>query len=123
MQLASLFLEGMMKKLVSELSGAELDYWIGLSEGLTVFISNLNYCIVDYDKGGKWMYSPSTDPEQGCPIIEREKIGCLFNEKEQCWFASRPKERITIQEGETFLIAAMRCRVASVYGEYVSDDD
>ncbi len=115
----------MAKKLVSELSGAELDYWVATAEGKDAYFEN-DRCFTAFIDGNikyYYVYSPSTNPAQGWPIIEREKIGCLFNEKERCWFASRPKERITIQEGETSLIAAMRCRVASVYGETVGNDE
>lgn len=113
---------GMMKKLVSELIGAELDYWVGMAEGYKILENGIlvdgNEDVVAYHE----KYKPTTNPAQGWPIIDRYKIGCLFNEKEQCWFASIPKQRITIYEGESSLIAAMRCYVASVYGEFVGDE-
>lgn len=54
------------------------------------------------------------------PIIEREKIGLVYNP--HClsnggWYATSPKARRFLQLGETPLIAAMRCYVASKLGE------
>ena len=111
-----------MKKLVSELIGAELDYWVGVAEGYKILengsLVDGNEDVVAYHE----KYKPSTTPAQGWPIIEREKIGCLFNKKEQCWFAGVAGNKETCHEGETSLIAAMRCYVASVYGESVDDE-
>ena len=107
------------RKLVSELSGTELDYWVGVAEGINLkFIFNAWH----YKKDGciGWdEWSPRKRPEQAYPIIERDKIGFRFHEKPGCWFASIAGYPATCCEGETALIAAMCCKVASVYGETV----
>lgn len=115
----------MMKKLVSELSGAEMDYWVGLAEEQDFYkeYDGQEHLLVRIsDNLITW--HPSTNPAQGWPIIEREKIVVIFNKKEQCWFSGIPNTGNSYcHDGETSLIAAMRCRVASVYGETVGDDD
>lgn len=109
-----------MQKLVSGLSGSELDYWVGMAERIILMPSETGWKYITFSiKSYDW--SPSTKPEQAYPIIERDKIGFRFNERIGCWFASIPKYPATCCEGETLLIAAMRCKVASFYGEYVND--
>ena len=60
-------------------------------------------------------YDPSTNWEHGGPIIERERIN-LWNEGHD-WEASLYGKHIVW--GETALIAAMRCYVASKLGDEV----
>lgn len=62
-----------------------------------------------------WTYNPSGDWMQGGPIIERERIN-LWNEGYE-WEASLYGEHIVW--GETPLVAAMRCYVASKLGDEV----
>jgi hypothetical protein len=62
-----------------------------------------------------WTYNPSRDWMQGGPIIERERIN-LWNEGHD-WEASLYGEHIVW--GETPLVAAMRCYVASKLGDEV----
>jgi hypothetical protein len=74
-------------------------------------------------------YSPSTDWNQGGPIIEREKIEVTPPTPKWCdeqadndWMAvSLPAVRgeATLEVGPTPLIAAMRCYVASKLGDEV----
>lgn len=110
-----------MKKLVSELSGAELDYWVAMAEGYRKIIDHYE-SQDDIFICECFQWSPSTNPAQGWPIIEREKISSIFSKKDQIWYSVIDKLPLTQHEGETSLIADMRCRVASVYGEYVGDD-
>jgi len=60
-------------------------------------------------------FSPSTDWAQGGPIIEREKIEIFIRDEK--WFAYSSLSKPEDFYGETPLIAAMRCYVASVTEE------
>jgi hypothetical protein len=131
----------------SEMTGAALDWAVGVAEGLQwqnddpevglyhrrdhqyrndrLVLNDLAYYIMD-----DWnltLYSPSTDWAQGGPIIEREKIGierhiraCEYHGwmalKDSSFEASVPEETTW---GETPLIAAMRCYVASKLGDEI----
>lgn len=116
-----------MQKLVSELSGAELDYWVGMAENLSIELGKECTLLVSDDLYFA-PYNPSSNPLQGYPIIEIARIN--INSR------VLPTRNIAIDKidwradiqgnygmtGETALIAAMRCKVASVYGEYVTID-
>lgn len=101
----------------SELTGAALDLAVAKCEGL-------DYSpITTYDGIGN-EYPPtnySTDWAQGGPIIEREGICMSRVDTMAAWDAriydgeSEPWQA----EGETALIAAMRCYVASKLGDEV----
>lgn len=105
---------------VSELEGALLDYWVAKAEGTPVEIAGGDchlmegeYCI--------GYYSPSTDWADGGPIIEREKIDTAYC---NVWYALHnaaftDERQMKEFSGATPLIAAMRCFVASKYGEEV----
>jgi len=78
------------------------------------------------DMGDGETYSPSTDWAQGGPIIEREWINIEKRINEMHWTASvvyEDKEHDgferTEAKGDTPLIAAMRCYVASKLGDEV----
>ena len=62
-------------------------------------------------------YSPSTDWAQGGVIIEREKIEVFIRDEK--WFAYSSLSKPEDFYGETPLIAAMRCYVASELGDEV----
>lgn len=105
---------------VSELNGALLDYWVAKAEGKDSpwFKNEVFGCVV---KGKR--YSPSTDWSQGGPIIEREKIMLVPPSEDfdgELWGASSADESIMVT-GESLLIAAMRCYVASKFGDTVDD--
>lgn len=75
-----------------------------------------------------WTYNPSGDWMQGGPIIEREGIG--LNTHDARWLASLVHEdkkyggiERTEKYGDTPLIAAMRCYVASKLGDEVEVPD
>ena len=93
----------------SELQGAALDWAVAKCSGTTMmafFTRN--------------EYAPSTDWEQGGPIIERERIrlDCPWNPGP--YEALCKIDGVTAWcEGSTALIAAMRCYVTSKLGEEV----
>lgn len=120
----------------SELTGAALDWAVAEAQGIKVYRSKsgkwmtANYGKFNHRHGAPW-YLPSTDWEQGGPIIEREEIdvSCvntgLWSAK---WWANNsgmvknPAQRFkqNIQtDGPTPLIAAMRCYVASKMGDEI----
>ena len=95
----------MKNKLVSELSEQEINAIIWRIENR---------------KEEKEFYRPCSDPAQAWPIIEREKITIYpYN---RMWIALSLDSNKKIY-GDTSLIAAMRCRVAMVYGDSVWVDD
>lgn len=111
----------------SELTGVALDWAVATCEGKAgdceVHSGNIWY---GRATSGFVQYRPTTDWAQGGPIIEREGIEVkkgnpLYfpqgNEKgdyyEPLWLAGK-------QHGQTPLIAAMRCYVASKLGDEVT---
>ena len=111
--------------LVSELKDAQLDYWVAKADKLTAYrlIDKMGGCWVDDpERPTLIQYSPSTDWSQGGPIIEMERIE--FAEHANRWDASltRSDGQTFNACGETHLIAAMRCLVASKFGEEVPDE-
>jgi hypothetical protein len=76
--------------------------------------------------GFNYMWHPSTDWSQGGPIVDREKISINYlNSTDHLWSASiyepvpPPYNAPQVKHngsGTTALIAAMRCYVASRYG-------
>jgi hypothetical protein len=101
----------------SDLTGAALDWAVAKCEGMADDMLN------DFDEYG-WAYGDSrrysTDWAQGGPIIEREAItvseGSPVAGLE--WMAC-DRGSTHIQHGPTYLIAAMRCYVASKLGDEV----
>ena len=130
---------------VSELQGAQLDYWVAKAEGFTfkssvnrpgmqrVFNKDHNWIGVipaDDDESGilAVIYSPSTDWSQGGLIIEREKITSIYVDgddpdpiEDGPWSCGVAQAEIGYT-GPTLLIAAMRCFVASKFGEEVTGE-
>ena len=94
-----------MKVKTSELTGHALDWAVARCEG-GVGVDQLI---------GTW-YSPSTNWTQGGAIIERERIRI---DPRGVWCAAHDSCEWTYYTGETPLIAAMRCFVASKMGDEV----
>ena len=115
----------------SELTGSALDWAVAKCEGYE--------CQFDNEVSGPWLspqegylhderplstLNPSTDWSQGGPIIERECIctyasgACSVAPKNPDYWVAEILETDGIREhyGETPLIAAMRCYVASKLG-------
>lgn len=105
------------KKQVKDLELWEIDYLVAKTEGKKVKL-------IDDGKYGKYLmlndcvYSPTTNPSQAWPIIERERIKISPNfGSNNGWYAS--KDLLLITNGKTSLEAAMRCYVASKFGDEV----
>lgn len=98
----------MADKLVSEITIKEIDY-------LVWKIENRNE--------DKIFYHPTTNPSLAWPIIEREKISMIYDDEVGIWASEIVMNCDRFWFGETSLIAAMRCYVASVYGDSVEVSD
>jgi hypothetical protein len=100
---------------VSELEGAELDYWVARAEGFTNTFEDFKASSTSYSL--KWEY--------GGLIIEREKIASWFTQGQ--WEATYgdPVYAIEVRgpegEGPTQLTAAMRAFVRKKFGKEVED--
>ena len=123
---------------VAELSGAMLDYLVarasghlfrsGCLDGLKEIRTNdgaqllLGYLAIDEMYQNFYtdaeMYSPSVNWSQGGPIIEREEIQLVPRANGEQWAAGIDQ---CVTGGDTVLIAAMRCYVASKFGDEVPD--
>jgi len=110
----------------SELIGPALDWAVAKAKGLTV--DNLlggavwawtKDALTDEDET-ICVFNPSADWSQGGPIIERESITISPCEDMETWVAVATfKQGVEDQFGPTPLIAAMRCYVASKFGDEV----
>ena len=127
---------------VSELNGAELDYWVsqcnplGRATGERHKLLQHSRGKTCYYVGGgslRSIFAPSTKWDQGGPIIHNERI-LLSPYKPNWWRAVHipsgdedisklyPGDLIQpmiAYEAETPLVAAMRCIVASKFGQEV----
>lgn len=99
-----------MKIETSKLTDAALDWAVEVAEEMTV---------------SQREFRPSTNWDQGGPIIERERMTVEFFEDRQygsgcAWLATHIRRPYFNEEtGPTPLIAAMRCYVASRFGDEV----
>lgn len=109
---------------VSEATGSVLDWMVASCE------NTLGRYVQPNEKRGttKWEVIPqtlrySTNWAHGGPIIESEKIDCMADPNgKDMWmgqlYATRlAGEKVSRTYGPTPLIAAMRCYVASKFGE------
>ncbi|MBR7929407.1 phage protein NinX family protein [Burkholderia ambifaria] len=130
---------------VSELSGADLDYWVARAEGYSESKNSLmmhidGTCRIAWHEGDDpdSVFNPSESWMWGGQLIEREKIGFF-----QTWADKHPYFSVdtrwtaclnatsyegdvvdgdAISHGPTQLIAAMRAYVSSKYGNEVPDE-
>ena len=113
-----------MKVTTSELNGAALDWAVAGLEGEDVWRESRNIYVRD-DSDFVSHYSSSTDWAYGGVIIEREEISISreFSSGRVEWAAWTPApirdDAEAFGYGETPLIAAMRCYVASKLGDEV----
>jgi hypothetical protein len=100
----------------SELKGAALDWAVAKCEGWGVMKLEKNFLFGTSGDAENF----STDWSLAGPIIEREKIALNPHEiDDDCWFAKDPNPKTYCEEGQTPLIAAMRCYVASKMGDEI----
>lgn len=107
---------------VCDLIGSDLDYWAAQA-------NNMRYTQIRNGRCFAWKtsnrtaakpYSPSTNWEQAGPIIEREKMSTQFTSASMWRVCVEWIDEPTYEGfGATPLIAAMRCFVASKFGEEV----
>jgi hypothetical protein len=105
---------------VSELTGADLDYWVATADGrqniaLTEYVGTRGVqrlCLA-----GNAGYAPHRSWDQAGPIIERERID--INTTVEGWEAYCDIKQK--QQGSTALEAAMRAYVTDRYGEEVPE--
>jgi hypothetical protein len=106
----------------NELSGTALDWAVAKCEGLLCFgyrTDGERFAIEDSD-GQIEGFMPSTDWAEGGAIIEREGISVCPDEiAPWCAFFDHGTAEYVFYTGETPLIAAMRCYVASKLGDEV----
>lgn len=108
---------------VSELTGPALDWAVAKCEGLAPEITEHRTVEGAFQVlvGNRLVYPPSINWAQGGPIIERE---IDFYEKLPTGiFCADIHKTLTRQFGPTSLIAAMRCYVASKFGDEVEVPD
>lgn len=103
-----------MKIKTSEATPIQLDWLVAVCKGMKVWAAA---------PAAMWDdYSPATDWADAGPIIERESIS--IERKHDGWWMASCKyhyadDPMYLVLGDTPLIAAMRCYVASKLGEYV----
>ena len=109
----------------SELTGAALDWAVAKCEGGENTVDTWWIHIYGKDwtlrKKCQRSWSPSTDWAQGGPIIERECITISFNRwnGETPWCSDAADLEGSEHWATTPLIAAMRCYVASKFGDEI----
>jgi len=108
----------------NELSGTALDWAVAMADGWQpekVNDDRGEYWWLFKDGEGKnpKQYRPSSNWIQGGPIIERERLSLLLIDKTGGWAARTEAYPPAYVQGETPLIAAMRCYVASKLGDEV----
>lgn len=112
-----------MKIKTSELTGAALDWAVAKCERLEHFLATpgnhlcvWKTCALTGEHEASVTYQPSKSWDQGGPIIEREKYE-VHNGANGERVAHGEFQKYGI--GPTSLIAAMRCHVASRWGDVV----
>jgi len=101
-----------MKVKTSEAKDQVLDYLVAKCEGVSA-----NFLVAN-QYGGEHFYQYSNNWLSGGPIIEREEIA-MWPDEEGGFFASANEGAGKDYHGKTYLIAAMRCYVASKLGDEV----
>lgn len=109
----------------SDLTGAALDWAVAKCEGVRLSGASLSYQVETHGtvSRGSAPYAPSQDWGIAGPIIEREWLDVTPwpNESEESyrWQCRQHDSIDTCAFGQTPLVAAMRCHVASKMGDVV----
>lgn len=114
----------MAKIQTSKLVPPALDWVVAKCEGRGGFFKFLGGTIFD-DLLGEWV-RPSTDWAQAGPIIEHEEIDIYCHESPKTgsgWWVAEITGTNIKAKGNTPLVAAMRCYVASKLGDEVEIPD
>lgn len=109
-----------MKHMLTEnLTGAALDWAVAVLQN--VECDEQHSGIWFNDAGEAVRYTPSTDWSQAGPIIERNRIDVVADEHTDEWHSVMCGEvvHIAMGYGPTPIIAALRCYVASKFGDYI----
>jgi hypothetical protein len=107
---------------IRELEGKALDWAVATAEGLKSETWHTSAIAVHYPNAPRAVpFKPSTDWSQGGPIVEREKIHLVpETDDTQCHaqigYNSWDGYWKFFGNGETMLVAAMRCYVESKLG-------
>jgi hypothetical protein len=110
-----------MKKLIKNLSLREIDFLVAKAENLDdPRLKNFG-ALIKVDGEFK-IYSPTTNPSQAWPIIEREKITIIYDDDLDEWLSEIVMLCKDFVSGKTSLEAAMRAYVASKFGDEVKMD-
>jgi len=123
--------KGVLEMKTKELVGTQLDWAVARAEGLlekqgantmpAVTLEGLRLMITMKDEP----YAPSWDWGQGGPIVEGECMSLEYlpgagDGGADVWVATRIEgSSVSEEQGQTPLIAAMRCYVAAVLGDEV----
>jgi hypothetical protein len=112
----------------SELTGAAFNWAVAKCEGVPnihIVKKPGKVCIYGEIAGVDFPYQPSTDWSQGGPIIERECITLVNADGDDVWSAYPIADNPVAhrKSGPTPLIAAMRCYVASKFGDSIEIPD
>ena len=113
----------MVKVKTSELQGAALDYAVAVAHGWMDF-EDMAFCSNEGDFTSYlslWSFCPGRVWAHGGPIIERERI--QFRSEQNTQYRAFISQFGADAVGETHLIAAMRCYVASKLGDVVDIPD
>jgi hypothetical protein len=109
-----------MKKQIKDLELHELDKIIAELENKPIEWDGKRAFFEDC-YGIHW-YEPSSDPKYSWPIIERERIEICFDYDIDLW-EGVIANYAWFYNGKTSLEAAMRCYVASKFGDEVDMDN
>lgn len=124
---------------VSLLTGAALDWAVATCEGRNIKFDPMGF--KNGSEAGYWIweekannhidtaqligrnYSPSTNWTQGGPLIERENVSLASPSPVSDHWTAMTNMSTHKQHGETALIAAMRCFVATKMGNEIKLPD
>lgn len=111
---------------VNKLIGALLDYWVAKAQGDTVIMHEGFAKVPIEGKDHHKQFRPSASWRYGGPIIEKNSISVLRTYRDTRpigWVAEIGYGASFIQyDSEYPLVAAMRCYVASKFGDEVPDE-